>query len=227
MVSTSLSSIHWALFVCFFAFQLRCVPSAYLFCTTGPPTVPKLSAFRLDMGPSANFSCKANQLNAQQMASYKWKWMFKHEREITDVYGKYKVLSMFSSPNSCQQTMGAVYLRVENLTTEDLGTYKCVLFENEVEIAAEDVPFYEYGMLCALNCTYLVSFNGKYNTLIIRVTYSLTLIYPRLPGAPINTVTPLRTSTTYTTIKPCRLVTVPYFCMRPSRSKTLHYGRPS
>ena len=100
-----------------------------------------------------------------------------------DVYGKYKILSTFSSPNSCQQTMGAVYLRVENLTTEDLGTYKCVLFENEVEIAAEDVPFYEYGMLRVLNCPYLVSFDEKDNTLIIRVTYSLTLIYPRLNGA--------------------------------------------
>ncbi|CAH3115211.1 unnamed protein product [Porites lobata] len=114
--------------------------------STGPPTVPKLSAFRLDTGPngSANFSCKANQLNFQQMASYKWKWMFINETEVMDVYGKYKILSTFSSPNSCQQTMGAVYLRVENLTTEDHGTYKCVLFENEVEIAAEDVPFYEY-----------------------------------------------------------------------------------
>ena len=120
------------------------------------------------------------------MASYKWKWVSINETEIMDVYGKYKILSTFSSPNSCQQTMGEVYLRVENLTTEDLGTYKCVLFENEVEIAAEDVPFYEYGMLRVLNCTYLVSFH----TLIIRVTYSLTLIYPRLEGAPINTVTP-------------------------------------
>ena len=117
------------------------------------------------------------------MASYKWKWVFINETEIMDVYGKYKILSTFSSPNSCQQTLGAVYLRVENLTTEDLGTYKCVLFENEVEIAAEDVPFYEYGMLRVLNCTYLVSFDEKDNTLIIRVTYSLTLIYPRLNGA--------------------------------------------
>ena len=144
------------------------------------------------MGPkgTVNFSCKANQLNAQQMASYKWKWMSKNEREITDVYGKYKILSTFSSPNSCQQKRGAVYLHVENLTREDLGTYKCVLFENEVEIAAEDVPFYEYGMLSVLNCTYLVSFDEKYNSLIIRVTYSLTLIHPRLQGAPINTVTP-------------------------------------
>ena len=116
--------------------------------------------------------------------------MFINETEVMDVYGKYKILSTFSSPNSCQQTMGEVYLRVENLTTEDLGTYKCVLFENEVEIAAEDVPFYEYGMLRVLNCTYLVSFDEKYNTLIIRATYSLTLIYPRLQGAPINTVTP-------------------------------------
>ena len=136
---------------------------------------------------SANFSCKANQLNAQD--SYKWKWMFKNEREITDVYGKFKINSTFSSPNSCQQKRGAVYLYVENLTREDLGTYKCVLFENDVEIAVEDVLFYEYGMLRVLNCTYLVSFDGKYNTLIIRVTYSLTLIYGRLPGAPINTVT--------------------------------------
>ena len=116
--------------------------------------------------------------------------MFKTETEIMDVYGKYKILSRFSSPNSCQQTMGTVYLRVENLTMEDLGTYRCVLFENDMEIAVEDVPFYEYGMLRVLNCTYLVSFDGKDNTLTIRVTYSLTLIYPRLEGAPINTVTP-------------------------------------
>ena len=161
------------------------------------------------------------------MASYKWKWVFINETEIMDVYGKYKILSTFSSPNSCQQTLGAVYLRVENLTTEDHGTYKCVLFQNEVEIAAEDVPFYEYGMLSVLNCTYLVSFDEKYNSLIIRVTYSLTLIYPRLQGAPINTVTPWGTSTTTTTTKPCRLFTVPYFPLRPSRSKTLRYGWPS
>ena len=109
--------------------------------------------------------------------------MFINEKEIMDVYGKYKILSTFSSPNSCQQTMGEVDLRVENLTTEDLGTYKCVLFENEVEIAAEDVPFYEYGMLRVLNCTCLVSFDEKDNALIIRATYSLTLIYPRLNGA--------------------------------------------
>ena len=104
----------------------------------------------------------------------------KNGREIANVYGKYEILSTFSQPNSCQQTKGAVYLHVENLTREDLGTYKCVLFENDVEIAVEDVLFYEYGMLRVLNCTYLVSFDGKYNTLIIGVTYSLTLIYVRL-----------------------------------------------
>ena len=111
----------------------------------------------MGLSDSANFSCKAIQLNAQQMDSYKWKWMFKNEREITDVYGKYKIISTFSSPNSCQQKRGAVYLHVENLTMEDIGTYKCVLVENDVEIAVEDVPFYEYGMLPVLNCTYLVS----------------------------------------------------------------------
>ena len=116
--------------------------------------------------------------------------MFKNEREIRDVYGKYKILSTFSSPNSCQQKRGVVSLHVENLTMEDLGTYKCVLFENDVEIAVEDVPFYEHGMSRFLNCAHLVSVDGKYNTLIIGVPYSLTLIYPRLPGAPINTVTP-------------------------------------
>ena len=101
--------------------------------------------------------------------------MFNNEREITDVYGKYKILSTFSSSNSCQQKRGVAYLHVENLTREDLGTYKCVLFENDVEIAVQDVPFYEFGMLRLVNCTYLVSFDGKYNTLIIRVPYLLTL----------------------------------------------------
>ena len=100
------------------------------------------------MGPNGtvNFSCKANQLNVQKMASYKWKWMFKNEREITDVYGKYEILSTFSGPNSCQQRSSAVYLHLENLTREDHGTYKCALFENNVEIALEDVPFYGNGM---------------------------------------------------------------------------------
>ena len=115
--------------------------------------------------------------------------MFQNEREITDVYGGFKIISTFSSPNSCQQKRSAVYLHVENLTREDLGTDKCVLFKNDVEIAVEDVLFYEYGLLRVLNCTYLVSFDGKYNTSIIRVTYSLNLIYARLPGAPINMVT--------------------------------------
>ena len=64
-----------------------------------------------------------------------------------------------------------------------------MLFKNDVEIAVEDVLFYEYGILRVLNCTYLVSFDGKYNTSIIRVTYSLNLIYARLLGAPINMVT--------------------------------------
>ena len=147
--------------------------------------MPKLSAFPLNMGPNGTviLSCKANQLNAQGMASFKWKWMFKNEREITDVYGKYKTLSTFSSPNSCQQTKGEVDLHVQNLTREDLGTYKCVLFENNMEIGSEDVPFYEYGMLRFLNCSHLVSFDEKYITLIIRVTCSLTLIYSRPDAA--------------------------------------------
>ena len=135
----------------------------YPFCSTGPPMVPKLSAFSFDMGPNGNVTlqCKANQLNAQQMTSYKWKWMFKNGREILDIYGKYKILSSFSPPNSCQQTKGAVYLHVENVTREDLGTYKCVLLESDMEVAVEDVPFYKYGMLSVLNCVYLLNFDGK------------------------------------------------------------------
>ena len=104
------------------------------------------------------------------MASYKWKWMFKNGREITNVYGKYKILSTFSQPNSCQQTKGAVYLQVENLTREDLGTYMCALLESGTKIAVADVPFYEYGKLRVLNCIYLVRFDENYNFLIIRVT---------------------------------------------------------
>ena len=76
------------------------------------------------------------------MASYKWKWMFKNGREITNVFGKYKIFSAFSVPNSCQHTKGVVYLHVENVTREDHGTYKCALLESDVEIAVEDVPFY-------------------------------------------------------------------------------------
>ena len=87
------------------------------------------------------------------MASYKWKWMFKNGSEITNVSGKYKILSAFSSPNCCQQTKGVVYLHVNNVTTEDLGTYKCALLDSNMKIAVEDVPFYEYGMFCALDCT--------------------------------------------------------------------------
>ena len=116
--------------------------------------VPKLSALPLDKGPNGtvNFSCKANQLDAQ-MASYKWKWRFKNGKEIKNVSRKYKILSAFSPPNSCQQKKRAVHLHVENLSKEDLGTYKCALLESDMEIAVEDVHLYEYGMFHALDCT--------------------------------------------------------------------------
>ena len=148
------------------------IKPVYPIFTTGPPTVPQLNALPLDVAQNgnANLSCEANQLNARQMASYKWKWMFKNGREITNVYGKYKILSTFSQPNSCQQTKGAVYLQVENLTREDLGTYMCALLESGTKIAVADVPFYEYGKLRVLNCIYLVRFDENYNFLIIRVT---------------------------------------------------------
>ena len=116
--------------------------------------VPKLSASPLDKGQNGTvkLSCKANQLDAQ-MASYKWKWMFKNGKEIKNVSRKYKILSAFSPPNSCQQKKGAVHLHVENLSKEDLGTYKCALLESDMEIAVEDVHLYEYGMFRALDCT--------------------------------------------------------------------------
>ena len=116
--------------------------------------VPKPSASHLDKGPNGavKLSGKANQLDAQ-MASYKWKWMFKNKKEIKNVSGKYKILTAFSPPNSCQQKKGTVHLHVENLTKEDIGTYKCALLESNMEIAAEDVHLYEYGMFRALDFT--------------------------------------------------------------------------
>lgn len=130
------------------------IKPVYPISTTGPPTVPQLNALPLNRAQNgnANLSCEANQLNARQKASYKWKWTSKNGREVTNVYGKYKILSTFSQPNSCQQTKGAVYLHVENLTREDLGTYMCALLESGTEIASEDVPLYEYGKLRVLNC---------------------------------------------------------------------------
>ena len=118
--------------------------------------VPHLSTFPLDMGPNGtvNLGCKANQLNAQQMASYKWKWMLKNGNEITNVSGKYIILSSFSVPNSCQHTISVVYLHIANVTRKDLGTYKCALLQSDAEIALEDVLFYEYGMLQVPNRTY-------------------------------------------------------------------------
>ena len=115
--------------------------------------VPKLSAFlNLGRNGTVKLSCKANQLDAQ-MASYKWKWMFKNGTEITSVFGKYKILNTFAPPNSCQQKKGTVHLHIENLTKEDLGTYKCALLESDMKIAVEDVHLYEYGMFLALYCT--------------------------------------------------------------------------
>ena len=125
----------------------------YPFYSTGPPLVPKLSAFpNMGRNGTVKLSCKANQLDAQ-MASYKWKWMFKNGTEITSVFGKYKILNTFSPPNSCQQKKGTVHLHIENLTHEDLGTYKCALLESDMKIAVEDVHLYEYGMFRALYCT--------------------------------------------------------------------------
>ena len=133
--------------------------------------VPMLSALPLNMGPNGtvNLSCKANKLDAHQMASYKWKWMFNNGTEITNAFGKYKILNAFSSLNSCQQKKGTVSLQIKNLTKEDLGTYKCALLEYDMEIAVEDVPLYEYGMFSALYCI-LYGFDEKSNTLITRLT---------------------------------------------------------
>ena len=131
--------------------------------------VPMLSALPLDKGSNGtvNLSCKANQLDAHQMASYKWKWMFNKETEITNAFGKYKILNAFFSLNSCQQKKGTVSLQIQNLTNEDLGTYNCALLESDMEIAVEDVPLYEYGRFSALNCT-LYGFDTKCNTVKFR-----------------------------------------------------------
>ena len=165
----------FCLLICsFFAFKPRQDRSyfsrnkpVYSFYSTGPPMVPMLSALPLNMGSngSVNLSCKANQLDAHQMASYKWKWLFNNGTEITNAFGKYKLLNAFSSLNSCQQKKGTVSLQIENLTKEDLGTYKCTLLESDMGIAVEDVPLYEYGMFSALDCT-LYGCDKKSNTLI-------------------------------------------------------------
>ena len=63
------------------------------------------------------------------------------------MYGKYEILSAFSSLDSCKQRKGSVYLHVRNVTREDLGTYKCVLLQSNTVVAAEDIPFYQQGML--------------------------------------------------------------------------------
>ena len=165
-------------FCFFFAFKPRQDRSyfsrnkpVYSFYSTGPPMVPMLSALPLNMGSNGtvNLSCKANQLDAHQMASYKWKWMFNNGTEITNAFGKYKILNASSSLNSCQQKKGTVSLQIENLTKEDLGTYKCALLESDMEIAVEDVPLYGYGMFSALDCTWY-GFDKKSNTLITRLT---------------------------------------------------------
>ena len=132
--------------------------------------VPVLSALPPNIGSnvSVNLSCKANQLDAHQMGSYKWKWMFNNGTEITNAFGKYKILNAFSSPNSCQQKKGTVSLQIENLTREDLGTYKCALLESDMEIAVEDVSLYGYGMFSALDCT-LCGFDNKSNSSITRL----------------------------------------------------------
>ena len=140
--------------------------------------VPMLSALPLNMGSngSVNLSCKANQLDAHQTAPYKWKWLFNNGTEITNAFGKYKILNAFSSPNSCQQKKGTVSLQIENLTKEDLGTYKCALLEYDMEIAVDDVPLYEYGMFSALYCI-LYGFDEKSNTLITRLTKLFTIFW--------------------------------------------------
>ena len=161
----------------FFAFKPRQDRSyfsrnkpVYSFYSTGPPMVPVLSSLPPNIGSnvSVNLSCKANQLDAHQMGSYKWKWMFNNGTEITNAFGKYKILNAFSSLNSCQQKKGTVSLQIENLTREDLGTYKCALLESDMEIAVEDVSLYGYGMFSALDCT-LCGFDNKSNSSITRL----------------------------------------------------------
>ena len=145
--------------------------------------VPMLSALPLNMGPNGNvnLSCKANQLDAHQLASYKWKWMFNNGTEITNAFGKYKILKAFSSLNSCQQKEGTVSLQIENLKKEDLGTYKCALLQSDMEIAIEDVSLGGYGMFNALDST-LYGFDKKSNTLITR----LTNLFPIFQAASFN-----------------------------------------
>jgi len=99
------------------------------------------------MGPNDNatLSCEVYRLDVQQIGSYHWKWKF-HGGEIEED-GKYKIISMHSPPNSCQQTNGLVTLEIANVSKHDLGHYKCGLQMSDIKLAERDIPFYDFGEL--------------------------------------------------------------------------------
>ena len=99
------------------------------------------------MGPNDNatLSCEVYRLDNEQIGSYHWKWKF-HGDEIKED-GKYKIISMHSPPNSCQQTKGLVALEISNVSKHDLGHYKCGLLMSDRKLAERDIPFYDFGEL--------------------------------------------------------------------------------
>ena len=100
------------------------------------------------MGSNGNVTlkCEAYRLDHKQKYSYRWKWKLNDGGEINEhAYGKFEIFASYSTPDSCQQSKGLVALQIRNVSSQDLGQYKCGLQLSGMILAEKDVSFFDFG----------------------------------------------------------------------------------
>ena len=138
------------------------------YCFLGPPILPILTALNPEMGSNGNVTlkCEAYRLDHKKRYSYRWKWKLNHGGEIKEhTHGKYEKFESYSTPDSCQQSKGLVALQIRNVSSQDLGQYKCGLQLSDMILAEKDVSFFDFGKSKLI--AFMFTFQPKCNDLSV------------------------------------------------------------